>query len=253
MSELQSVPPPDSAAPLPPQKTSRRKVLKVAAVAAAGVAVGVATPAVLNRRCSAVGRRGGDSSPLPRPRCWMPDAARSSPRTRTPGRRPAWPSSSMAIGWPAPAVCPAVSGRAGIAGGHLPGPSQPVLRGAFLRPADRAAGETGAGNLRPRNIGKSSPAESFSSWFAITPCRASTAARATAATRITSATACLAWRIPTSSGRTVTAVLRIGRRTTSANRDYRGDFRIWLEITSLFSRQVVGWDQILKVLPQKVV
>ena len=50
MSEPRSVPPSEPAAPQePPKKTSRRKVLKVAAVAAAGVAVGVATPAALNR------------------------------------------------------------------------------------------------------------------------------------------------------------------------------------------------------------
>jgi len=46
MSEPQSAP---SSKPAAPQKTTRRKVLKVAAVAAAGVAVGVGTPAVLNR------------------------------------------------------------------------------------------------------------------------------------------------------------------------------------------------------------
>ena len=50
MNEPKSVPPSEpAAAQEPPQKTTRRKVLKVAAVAAAGVAVGVAAPAALNR------------------------------------------------------------------------------------------------------------------------------------------------------------------------------------------------------------
>ena len=50
MSEPPSVQPFESAIPPElPKKTSRRKVLKVAAVAAAGVAVGVGAPAVLNR------------------------------------------------------------------------------------------------------------------------------------------------------------------------------------------------------------
>ncbi len=50
MTESQSVPSSGPAVPQePPTKTSRRKVLKVAAVAAAGVAVGVGAPAALNR------------------------------------------------------------------------------------------------------------------------------------------------------------------------------------------------------------
>ena len=66
------------------KKTSRRKVLKVAAVAAAGVAVGVGTPAALNR----VLFRGQPPRwrflPPPRPRSWTPCAHRYShgPRSR---------------------------------------------------------------------------------------------------------------------------------------------------------------------------
>jgi len=50
MSEPQSMRPSEPVTPPEPaNKTGRRKVLKVAAVAAAGVAVGAGTPAALNR------------------------------------------------------------------------------------------------------------------------------------------------------------------------------------------------------------
>ena len=211
MSEPQSVPPSGLAAPQePPVKTSRRKVLKVAAVAAAGVAVGVGTPAALNRVLF-----GGGQPPRWR---FLTDAEASLldavcrqiiPTDQDPGAREAGcvvyidrqlvgPHQRFADRYRAglaslAATCQALHGK----------PFEELSSAEQIKLLEKL--ETGQAPKEHWKI--VSVLENSSSWFAITPCRASTAARATAATRITPATACSAWIIPTSSGRTVTAAV----------------------------------------------